>query len=206
MTTTLDTLETRLSQGIGDWIEMQVLCGEKLGFKSSHRHIYHPCTDCGKLRWVCIVKGKPQNNRCRDCYHAVMRSKGETNPNWKGGRYIDAKSGYVYIKLVKENFFSSMADKRLYVAEHRLVMAKYLNRCLLVWEIVHHRNSIKDDNRIENLQLLSSHKSHLPDTLLKRRLNQQVKRIDTLEKRVVLLEAENILLHVQLEVEQCQRH
>jgi len=65
-------------------------------------------------------------------------------------------------------------------------MAKHLGRCLHPWEIVHHKNGVKDDNRLENLQLVTDDR-HRQITLLENR-------IKFLEDRVVLLEGENELL------------
>lgn len=67
---------------------------------------------------------------------------GPNNPNWKGGRYID-EAGYVRLWIGGKQ-----------IREHRLVMEKHLGRPLLATEEVHHINQIKDDNRIENLQLV----------------------------------------------------
>lgn len=156
--------------------------------KAAHyyKYIYAACVDCGKERWVLFTKGNPVNPRCNRC-----AKKGERNGCWNSGK--TTQRGYISVRLNPTDFFYQMTPKGLkgYVSEHRLVMARHLNRCLLSWEVVHHKNGIKDDNRIENLELLPSRKYHLPDTVMK-------SRIALLEKRVSVLEAENILLRYQL--------
>lgn len=80
--------------------------------------------------------------------------------------------------------FFPMADKDHYVYEHRLVMARHLGRCLERSEEVHHRNLDKQDNSLENLELLSK-SGHMArhsgdvNTLLARvaELEDQVRRL-----------------------------
>lgn len=161
--------------------------GADIGYKDlKGRWVWVACSDCGKERWVHLRKGKPESCRCPKCQGIAQRGAG--NPSWKGGyRYAD---GYREIKLQPDDFFYPMAKKSGYVAEHRLVMAKHLHRCLLPWEIVHHKNGIRDDNRLEKLELLPTMRQHLPDSTLKSRIKQ-------LEQRVTLLEADNTLLRRQ---------
>lgn len=80
---------------------------------------------------------------------------GSKNGNWHGGKTKN-DAGYVFL-LSKNHPFS---ENRGYVREHRLVMEKHLGRYLHPKEVVHHINKIKDDNRLENLELYSSSGEH----------------------------------------------
>lgn len=76
---------------------------------------------------------------------------GENHGGWKGGRVINA--GYVFVRPTAEDLQFALPNCSGYVAEHRLIMARSLGRMLLPSETVHHKNGVRDDNRLENLQL-----------------------------------------------------
>lgn len=137
----------------------EIKSSKELGYKGvTTKHIWAACITCGKERWVQFTGGKPKNARCISCVNKTKT--GELSHNWKGGRR--RFGDYITVRLQPNDFFYPMADKRGYVLEHRLIMAKHLNRCLLPWETVHHREGYaKDDNRYpQTLELLPSPSSH----------------------------------------------
>jgi hypothetical protein len=75
--------------------------------------------------------------------------KGKSNGNWKGGIHY-RKDGYI---LVRIGVFPRNYKGKRYNLLHRMVMEQFLNRPLLSFEVVHHKNGDVTDNRIENLEL-----------------------------------------------------
>lgn len=89
--------------------------------------------------------------QCRNATRSAHRGKQSTA--WKGGRIKD-KVGYVLLWMPGHPN-AKVGKGKQYVFEHRFVMSEKLGRPLEKWEFVHHRNGIKDDNRLENLELLT---------------------------------------------------
>lgn len=86
-------------------------------------------------------------------------SRSPIYPKGEIGRRLIDKDGYVKIFLPD----NPNAQASGWVLEHRLVMSNYIGRPLLPHEVVHHKNEIKTDNHIDNLELFSSpgqHSSH----------------------------------------------
>lgn len=172
-------LKTRGTENHPNWIAENkktrcLDCGKKNGYKLR-------CWDCF-LKWnkgenhhnwagggkKCIVCGEKTKNqckqikRCRKCYTKWHR--GSNHKDWKGGRLL-LDTGYVRLMVNGKPFL-----------EHRYIMEQHIGRKLDEAEVIHHLNGIRDDNRIENLEITNSH-DHEKWTLSK----LQAKRIRELE-------------------------
>lgn len=96
------------------------------------------------------------------------RKFGSSNPNWKGGANID-DDGYVRCSGHATHPRNTTGG----VYEHILVMEKHIGRHVERGEHVHHKNGIKHDNRIENLEILTA-KEHLAAHKAHRRINGSI--------------------------------
>lgn len=164
----------------------EIRLAKDIGIKAGwHKATWHACADCGKERWVLLKAGKPQNERCHPCgaKHRAKNQeswrKGPLHHNWKGGRSITV-GGYVEVWVDPSHPFYAMANKDNYIFEHRLVMAEHLGRCLDLSEEVHHKNHIKTDNRIENLEIIDK-RTHAFNHA---KVSHLLKQIKELEKTV----------------------
>lgn len=127
----------------------------KLGINSTDEIPWVRCIcepNCPKLIRKYTIKGKL--NRYATGHHI----KGENNPRYNGYTYTD-KDGYVHIRAPSDHPYK---DVRGYIYRHRSVIEEHLTKkngyktYLEPKFVGHHLNEVKDDDRIENLQILTA--------------------------------------------------
>lgn len=95
------------------------------------------CPDCGKDKWK-------KSARCNSCNRALT---GPASSKWKGGR-VESNG---YVRVYKPDH--PRAHSGRYIGEHTLVMEAHIGRYLIEGETTHHKNGVRSDNRLENLEL-----------------------------------------------------
>lgn len=130
---------------------------------STPPHFNKKCATCGKEY---LSKKSRQKYCTNDCYKEARRNftylayrkkynidlslpKKFKKPNGSGHK---DPHGYIYINKMRH----PNAQKQGRIYQHTYVMSEHLGRPLRKGENVHHKNGIRNDNRIENLELWST--------------------------------------------------
>jgi hypothetical protein len=140
----------------GDWIPCGALqIGDALMSTGQRRRTPTPLLYEG----VCVLCGGSHNvarsfrsrfvGQCRSCIMTRQYGSG-------GARTLD-KDGYVRLNGLLGHPRANSAGQ---VYEHLLVYEQILGRPVDVSEIVHHKNQVRSDNRLDNLELLPSQGTH----------------------------------------------
>jgi hypothetical protein len=122
--------------------------------KNGHSHVAWRCVcECGKAKIVSAFSLKSGYSKSCGCFKLDQQHahRGPHSKCYRNGR--TNKEGYVLLT----DWEHPNANKRGRVLEHISVMSKHIGRPLMSGEEVHHKNGIRSDNRIENLELRSGH-------------------------------------------------
>lgn len=78
-------------------------------------------------------------------------ARSAAHPRWSGGRIM---SGHGYVK-VRVGPAHPLADQNGYAYEHLLVWVSSGRAAPIRHEVLHHKNEVRTDNRLSNLELLT---------------------------------------------------
>jgi len=157
----------------------EITTRNKIGLTGRSKMIWAACPICGTARWTMYSLYRKTNGKalCRSCSGQQQTKRlvqwrkagshrpdckcttcspkdqwGKDNPSWNGG-CRKHQDGYVYVLVDESDPMRCMGGRDRYVLEHRLAVARELGRPLYKWELIHHINGDRADNRLDNLEL-----------------------------------------------------
>ena len=101
----------------------------------------------GKKGELCPMYGKKRSQKTIEKVRLIVAKRADEIRLYRKFHTLG------YVLVYEPN--NPASDRSGYVLEHRLVMEKHLGRHLKSDEIVHHINGNKQDNRVENLELIT---------------------------------------------------
>lgn len=144
------------------------------GIKTRHASSYPP-TSAQKEAWT--ANGKKLSSYSKSKIAASengKKNKGRRKrTDYEFGGH-EKKRGDGYIKVYVPDHPNCTADG--YVMKHILVVEQSIGRYLTKYECVHHINHIRDDNRIENLMLMTK-SEHISMHMKERHADRRAKNV-----------------------------
>ena len=135
-------------------LKLDVKIGDRFGklevvkFNVGPKNVLCRCT-CGRETNLSRSVLVHQKQKSCGSYNCRVIKNGKDHGNYRGGTTTDS-NGYRSV-MVKSH---PDGDRDGYVKEHRFVMEAHMGRYLTKDESVHHKNGIRNDNRLENLELM----------------------------------------------------
>ena len=153
--------------------------GDYLGYSTGKIHKYFHLYNITPRKWgsdneyakikiSSSMKGRPSPNKNNKLSEETKKRISEAHTKKGIGHKKKRTDGYIAIYFPDH----PKSNKEGYIMEHDLIMECYIGRWLKEDEVVHHINKKRNDNRIENLKLLTK-KEHARLHMIERNNNER---------------------------------